>query len=331
MKEQMRRLGDRFATMRTRVSERFADVGPRGRTTLRRIAVVLGVLVLLGYPIGMMWVHVVDDDADFQPSAAFAVEGGSRAVATAAALVEREAARWTPNDPFWSPGAALDNMPNYQLGLVYAISRFTAEMGDQFGRTRGSSAIDPDLDRAAGLLRYDGRIWYWGGGSFVPMQPAETQYRKAVAALTSYNRRLAGGTAVFDRRADNLIGLLAHIAADLGSSSAALDARSAASNAGWFDFQADDLFYNVKGRLYGYYLLLRDIGIDFEAVIREKQATNIWDQMLASLRAAAVMDPLIVANGAPDGFLIPSHLSAQGFYLLRARTQLRETVDSLIK
>lgn len=331
MKEQMRRLGDRFASARIRMSERFTDVGPGGRRALRVVAIVLGIFLLIGYPIGMMWVHVIDDDPDFRPETVTAVEGGSRAVATAAALVEREAARWTPNDPFWSPGAALDNMPNYQLGLVYAVSRFTAEMGDQLGRMRGSSAIDPDLDRATGLLRYDGRIWYWGSGSFVPTQPAEAQYRKAVAALISYNQRVAAGTAVFDRRADNLIGLLDRIAADLGSSSAALDDRSAASDAGWFDFRADDLFYNIKGRLYGYYLLLRDIGVDFETVIAEKQATNIWDRMLASLRAAAALDPLIVANGAEDGLLMPSHLASQGFYLLRARTQLRETVDSLIK
>jgi hypothetical protein len=43
------------------------------------------------------------------------------------------------------------------------------------------------------------------------------------------------------------------------------------------------------------------------------------------------MYPLIVANGAQDGLVVPSHLSAQGFYLLRARTQLREVGDALAK
>ena len=33
----------------------------------------------------------------------------------------------------------------------------------------------------------------------------------------------------------------------------------------------------------------------------------------------------------PDGFLIPNHLAAQGFYLLRARTQLREITSILLK
>ena len=45
---------------------------------------------------------------------------------------------------------------------------------------------------------------------------------------------------------------------------------------------------------------------------------------LESLREAAQLDPLIVTNGSPDGIFPNSHLTAQGFYLLRARTQLRE-------
>ena len=66
-------------------------------------------------------------------------------------------------------------------------------------------------------------------------------------------------------------------------------------------------------------------------MIAEKQSTAIWEQMMKSLRTAAVMDPLIVANGKQDGLFVPSHLSAQGFYLLRARTQLKEVTDALAK
>ncbi len=48
-------------------------------------------------------------------------------------------------------------------------------------------------------------------------------------------------------------------------------------------------------------------------------------------RIAAQLDPWVVWNGYPDGFLIPNHLAAQGFYLLRARTQLREITAILLK
>ena len=88
---------------------------------------------------------------------------------------------------------------------------------------------------------------------------------------------------------------------------------------------------NIKGRVYGYYMLLRDVGTDFDAVIADKQAAPIWAQMMGSLKVAAEMFPFVVANGAQDGLIVPSHLSAQGFYLLRARTQMREVADALAK
>lgn len=298
-----------------------------------RIGAAVVALVIIYYGVGMAWYNTIADDLQFEPSEEFAVTGGSKAVGTAAALVDMEADRWSPNKPWLHPAAGLDNMPNYQLGILYAASRFAIELGDVLGRTRGSSAIDPDLDRAAGLLKYDGTIWYWGSGGFniIPTATADSQYHEGVDALVSYNKRLAAGDATFERRADNLIDLLNRIASDLGSASAALDERTLLSNAGYFDTQADDLFYNIKGRLYGYALILRDVGSDFGSIIGEKQANGLWEQMLASLRTAAAMDPLIVSNGKQDGMFVPSHLSAQGFYLLRARTQLKELTDALTK
>ena len=50
-----------------------------------------------------------------------------------------------------------------------------------------------------------------------------------------------------------------------------------------------------------------------------------------SLRTGAGKDPLIVINGEQDSSLSPSHLATLGFHLLRARTQLRELVDTLQK
>ena len=106
--------------------------------------------MLLYYPIGMAMFYSVDEDVNLEPSATVYMPGSSKAVATAITLIEREADQWAPNLPFWHPGSVLTYMPNFQSGLMYAISRFAVEMGDQLGRTRGSSAIDPDLDKAAG-------------------------------------------------------------------------------------------------------------------------------------------------------------------------------------
>jgi len=307
---------------------------PGGRL-VRRSSIGVGALVvavLLYYLVGGLVMHVVDDDPEFQPAAVPA--GGSRAVAAAAALIDREVNRhfWVANDPFFYPSAWLDNTPNYQQGIVYALSRFTIEMTDQIGRTRGSSEADRDLDRAAGLLKFPGDVWIYDiSTSFLPTASSESQYRAAHRALLAYNQRLASGQATFETRADNLLATIERIAADLGSASSTIDQHLAAPRPWLVDTRVDDIFYHVKGRLYGYHVVLRALGDDFAPVLQEKKLVGVWAQMLDSLRQAAVLDPLIVVNGAPDGLYFPSHLAVQGFYLLRARTQMREISSILLQ
>jgi hypothetical protein len=294
----------------------------------------LVVAAVLFYPIGMMLVHAINDDITFGPVEADVPAGGSFAVAASAALIEREVdqVRWVANDPWFLPGAALDNMPNFQQGVIAALARFSFELADQIGRTRGSSQTDKDLQEAAGLLQYSGTKWVFDfATSIAPTATSEAQYRKARRALLSYNKRLSEGDAVFERRADNLMATLERISLDLGSSSAAIDQQIGENGGGIFDFQADDLYYNVKGQLYAYTILLRELGRDFAKIITERELTAAWSQMMASLGHAASLDPLVIINGAPDAQAAPSHLAAQGFYLLRARTQLKEITNILLK
>lgn len=320
-----------FAQCSTILNFRIRNMNKVKLLLLPKILFAVCVIGMIYVSVGMVWYHDIDDNLNFRPVARFDSPGGSKAVALAASIVYRESSRWTPNKPWIHPAYFLDNMPNYQLGIFYAISRFAIELGDVLGRSRGSSAIDLDLDRAAGLLKYDGRTWYWGTGNVIPTATAESQYMQGADALMRFNKRVAANDAVYERRADNLIVLLDRIASDLGSESAALSDQSLVSNAGYLDFDADDLFYQIKGRLYGYAMILHAIGEDFSIIIEEKQATQIWQKMLESLDLAAVMDPWVIANGKEDGFVIPSHLAAQGFALLRARTQLKELADLLMK
>jgi hypothetical protein len=64
--------------------------------------------------------------------------------------------------------------------------------------------------------------------------------------------------------------------------------------------------------------------VDFKSVLDERGAGKIWQRMIDSMVEGASLQPLIVINGTPNALLEPNHLAAQGFYLLRARTQLRE-------
>lgn len=309
------------------------DARPWYRRRLWLPPLILLGLLLLYYLGGMMWLHQIDADPDFALETT-APAGGSQSVAVTADLIDREinTHRWVANDPFFMPGSLLDNMPNFQQGIIAALSRFAVELTDQIGRTRGSSQVDKDLETASGLLKYPGTVWIFDPDtSWAPTASSESQYRRAMLALRAYNERLGEGRAVFETRADNLLATLERLTADIGSSSASL-AQHLAAHAGLMpDFRADDLFYANKGRLYGYYLLLRGLEADFSNVIEEKDLRGPWDQMLQSFRVAATLQPWVVVNGDPAGQLLPSHLAAQGFFLLRARTQLKEINNILLK
>ena len=293
-------------------------------------AVVL--LVVLYYPVGALIVEDIDDDPQFAPRNV--APGESRAVATAAQLVTREVDThtWTPMMPFFTPAGILDNMPNFQRGIMAALGRFSTELMDQVGRTRGSSQTDRDLEQARGFLNEQPNIWLWQPSvSLMPSTTSAQKYRAGRDRLIAYNRRLGAGQAVFERRADSLQALLDRIANDHGSDSAVIDQQIIEKAGDLFDTRADDIFYFNKGRLYANYLLMRELGADFESIIREKGLTNAWNGTVETFRIAAELDPWIVWNGYPDGLLIPNHLAAQGFYLLRARTQLREISNILLK
>ena len=305
--------------------------------TLRAIAlapVALVLLILAYYIIGMIWLHRIDDDIEFgQPSTA--PEGTSLTVALAADLIERETVtyRWLSNDPFFMPSYFLDNAPNFQQGILTALFRFTSELRDEIARTRGSSSEDPDAKAAAGYLSYPPDVWIYNPevSWWTPTAPSEKQYEQGMRSLRQYNQRLVEGNATFETRADNLQTLIDRFTSDIGSASAAIDRHIGQHGGSLLDFQADDLFYANKGRLYAYYLLMRAMQEDFADVINEKGLRNAWRLTLVSLEAAATLYPWVVMNGTPDGLIRPSHLTAQGFYLLRARTQLKEISNILLK
>ena len=293
---------------------------------------VLLVLLLLYYPVGALIVENIDADPQF--AARGVAAGESNAVAIAADLVTREVDvhTWTPMMPFFTPAGILDNMPNYQRGIMAALGRFSTELMDQLGRTRGSSQTDRDLEQARGFLNEQPNVWIWQPSvSIWPSATSAQKYRAGRDKLLAYNKRLAAGQAVFERRADNLQALLDRIANDHGSDSAVIDQHIIEQAGNLFDMHCDDIFYFNKGRLYANYLLLRELGKDFEQVIREKGLTSSWNATVETFRIASQLQPWVVWNGYPDGLLIPNHLAAQGFYLLRARTQLREISNILLK
>ena len=295
---------------------------------IARVCLGVALILLVLYPVLAFLHSTIDDDPNFVPKAL--KPGMSHAVAASAALIGREVNKhgWRPNAPWFSPNALLDNMPNYQKGIVAALGRFASQMTDRIGRSRGQA--DPDLQTAAGLLQYPPDVWVWNPSvSLWPTATSESQYRQAAKALRQYNRRLAMGQAVFDRGSPDLQYALDRIATDLGSPCAAIQDHIEKTSGFPFESHTDDIFYGVKGQIYAYYIVLKGLRADFAPIIAQRGLSRPWADMMESFRAAIALEPMVVLDGAPDSDVFPCTLCGEGFYLLRARAQLREIEDIL--
>ena len=137
---------------------RDADRHQGGQRPTPRSPLDLGklVLIVVYYALGTWAYYRVDDDPEFQPPQP--TESGSRVVDMATALIARETLEhaWQPDDPEFMPNGLLIHPAALQRGIQGALARFAIELEDQIGRTRGSSAADPDLGRARGLLNHSG-------------------------------------------------------------------------------------------------------------------------------------------------------------------------------
>ena len=224
----------------------------------------------------------------------------------------------------WENTPYFDNKAAFQRGVLSVLRRTTLELRDVLGRVRGTSAVDADLQNAAGQLNFDDETWYFGLDPFGPTRPTPSFYRRGAEYLESFNARLTSCDATFDPRADNLVNLLDRIAKDIGDASQSIRRRAELSNAGWLDVRADNEFWTSLGKLYGYYGIVRAARTDFGDVIETRALGPLWDRLEEQMRAALALSPLIVSNGDEDGFVMPTHLTTIGFYVLRVRENMVE-------
>ena len=216
--------------------------------------------------------------------------------------------------------------PSFQRGINQAVRRTATELVDNLGRVRGTSQIDPDLQDARGNIAVR-RIHLVFRHQSVRPEDADaraTTVRRS-RNLRTFNDRLQACNAVFDARADNLIQFIDRVANDIGSTSAILKDRAENYNDGWFDTRADDRFWFAYGQLYGYYGMMSAAHADFEDVHQGKAPRqSVGHDGSSSSRRRCSIQPFIIANGREDGWIMPTHLTTMGFYILRVRSNLVE-------
>lgn len=280
-----------------------SGASPRGGRALLAVAAFVLLLVVY-YGIGGIATSRIDPDLGLRPEAASLPPGGSVAVGIAARLIDREVDEhgWTPNDSFLAPTLLLDEMPAFQDGLRRMVAATVAALGS-----------DADLGEAADAFATPSEQWWRPGGS------PESRYQEGVAALRSFNGRLARGEAGLDRRPQRLADTLDAMAAVLDQA-AVFTERRVRGRPGAEDPDMAEQFNAVRGEGYAAALLIRALRDDHGQTIRARQLGAAWGETVDALDALVALDPWTVDA---------SDLTAQGYYLLLARAKLRGIAQSL--
>lgn len=110
------------------------------------------------------------------------------------------------------PGVYLDNMPNWEFGVLVQTRDMTRSFRNDFSRSQSQSVEDKDLIVAEPRFNFDSNSWIFPS--------TEGEYREAIKALNSYLARLnkpEQTSAHFYTRADNLRDWLGQVEKRLGS------------------------------------------------------------------------------------------------------------------
>ena len=292
-----------------------------------KVAGAVVILLVLFYPLRACWVSDIDDNPAFWPSRIDA--GGSAAVAVMAALIDREVNDhgWTPNSPGFTPtGMLLDDMPNYQRGIVAGLALFGPILERQIGNA--GAVLDPDLGEAAAKLDYPPDVWLWDWSQgFWPTGSSGGAYLDAKDALDRYNVRLAHRQALFNRTPENLARILDAVSRDFADAADAIDAGVAGTGTE----APSATFYRTKGRVYAEYLVLEGFAKDFSAVLAGRKLMGNWNRMMSDIKLAATARSGAVRGGSPGVAPSPCDLCTEGFFILRARLKMDGIAGALRK
>lgn len=237
------------------------------------------------------------------------------------------------------PWVFLDNIPNWEFGVLTQVRDLARAMRNDFSRSQTQSTEDIDLSVADSLFHYDSTRWF----------PPDTEgrLRKASAALEAYLTRLSSPQqpeAQFFARADNLTDWLAIVEKRLGSLSQRLsasvgqvrlntdlsgdaDARQSTQTpnevtvkTSWMEI--DDVFYESRGTAWALVLFLRAMEIDFDDVLRKKNALVSFRQIVRELETALLpLHSPMVLNGNQFG-LFANHSLVMANYISRANAAI---------
>jgi len=329
-------------------SDRAARPMSRRKAFVWRMTSTLLILLVVAV-LGLMWWW------DAEPPAFDVVKNAEKHAAqhhhrvvpgsvTAATLIEvsrillEKRGGYLANDVM-PPGVLMDNVPNWEKGVILQIRDLALVMRNDFARSQSQSVEDDDLREALNFFSYKHQRWI--------LPSSESQYRAGIERVEAYLKRLGDDNdedGQFFARADNLEAYLELVNKRLGSLSQRLsasvgqdrintdlagdpNAQQAKPGASeqrvktpWT--QIDDVFYEARGSTWALLHFLRAIRHDFEPVLRDKNALVSLDQVIRELEESqAPLGSPVILNGSPYGFFA-NHSLVMANYVSRANAAL---------
>ena len=318
------------------------------------ILVVLVVYLLVTVGLGMYWSNAPDtfsvreytrsvsNDMQREPITGFATT--ATMIRIAETLLDKPGG-YISNDIF-PPGLWLDNMPNWEYGVLVQLRDLSRAMRKDISRSQSQSAEDRDLTVAEPQFHFDSKSW--------AIPSTEAEYRRGIRALKRYLKRLSDPEqpdAQFFARADNLSNWLADLETRLGSLSRTLgesvgkaSVSDAVANINQGDpldeetgstevktpwTKIDDVFYEARGSSWALLHIFRAIEVDFRKVLQDKNAMASVKQVIIELEGSqgAMWSP-VVLNGSGFGVLA-NHSLTMAAYLSRANAAISDMRDLL--
>ena len=335
-------------TFRDRLDNLPGGLGLVGSRGFRRgLGLGLALYLLLAVLSGIYWSLVPDRFGVAEQAAQLAAEQGGELVtgtATTGALIGvaetllDKPGGFIRNDLF-PPGVWLDNMPNWEFGVLVQVRDLSRAMREAHSRSQSQSREDPDLAEAEPLFNFNADSW--------ALPASEREYRRGIRHLHAYFARLVDenkADAQFYARADNLAYWLATVETRLGSLSQRLGASvgrrrldtSLAGDAGatqatpspaeqivqtpWLEI--DDVFYEARGTAWALIHFLQAADRDFADVLEKKNARVSLRQIIRELESTqeTVYSPIIL-NGSGFG-LVANHSLVMASYISRANAAI---------
>ena len=231
---------------------------------------------------------------------------------------------WRPNDFFlWGPKVGADNNADRQLGIIMAVRETTRIFKDHLTKV-SSNQYDPNLVIADTDFRNDAEKWI--------LPSAESKYDDGIKHLRMYVAGLhttPPDSRELNTRAVELIRLIQTWTDLLGDAHANLYRTAKDDGSPVHSWDCDHYFYHSQGYAHVMYHMMIALEREYAGQIKDDPVLKtLFDDSIDALGKAAVMKPLIVMNGSPDG-LFANHRRNLDAYISEARQKMYSIREEL--